>query len=131
MRTIASTFALLVMLSLSCTEDGRQLFRTGPSAGVEAETESHRSRFQLERAQDAARWLLANRVKQGMSPADVAEIFGEQGERVYEDEWLKSGAGQYQVGDETYKWGPDDRGTSYYLMFRGGRLANFDADQFR
>jgi hypothetical protein len=130
MRTNASPILLLALLALGCAEDGRQLFQTGPSAGVEAETETYRSRYQLDRAQDAARWLLANRVRQGMSPGDVAEIFGEQGERVYEDEWLKT-EGQYQVGDETYKWGPDDHGTSYYLMFRSGRLANFDANQFQ
>jgi hypothetical protein len=131
MRTIDSPTLLLILLSLGCAEDGRQLFQTGPSASVDADTEAHRGRYQQERAQDAARWLLANRVKQGMSPRDVAEIFGEQGERIYEDEWLKTDAGQYQVGDETYKWGPDDHGTSYYLMFRAGRLANFDAEQFR
>lgn len=129
MRTIVCTAALL-LISAGCAEEGRQLFQTGPPANSEADTELYRSRFQQERAQDAARWLLANRVRQGMSPGDVAEVFGEAGERVHEDEWLKSG-GQYQVGDETYKWGPDDHGTSYYLMFRGGKLANFDAEQFR
>jgi hypothetical protein len=131
MRTIAHSVALLVLVSLGCAEEGRQLFQSGPVANVEAETESYRGRFQQERAQDAARWLLANRVRQGMSPGDVADIFGEQGERVYEDEWLKSGGGQFQVGDETWKWGPDDHGTSYYLMFRSGRLTNFNPDQFQ
>lgn len=129
MKTIIGV--AVVSLLAGCAEEGRQLFQTGPSAYAEAETETHRTRFQQDRAQDAARWLLVNRVRQGMTPGDVAELFGEAGERVYEDEWLKAGAGNYQVGDETYKWGPDDHGTSYYLMFRGGKLANFDPDQFQ
>jgi len=130
MRTIVQSVLLCLLLSSGCAEEGRQLVQTRPSAGIEAETETHRSRFQQERAHDDARWLLANRVRQGMSPGDVAGIFGVAGEPVYEDEWLKAGGGQYQLDDETYKWGPDDHGTSYYLMFRGGKLANFDPNQF-
>ena len=132
MRTIISPLALWILFLLpGCAEDGRQLFQTGPAVATEAETAAHRSRFQQDRAEDDAHWLLANRVRQGMTPGDVAELFGEAGERVYEDEWLKSGAGNYQVGDETYKWGPDDHGTSYYLMFRNDKLANFDPEQFQ
>ena len=123
-------FPVLVLVASGCPSDG-ELLQRGPSTSALAETEEQRSRYLAERTQASARWLLANRVKQGMSPGDVAEVFGEAGERVYEDEWLKTGDGNYQIGDETYKWGPDDHGTSYFLMFRGGKLVNFDGGEYR
>ena len=123
-------FLWLLLLAAGCGSDG-ELLQRGPAAGALGELDEQRSRYLAERSQASARWLLAHRVKQGMSPRDVAGVFGEAGERVYEDEWLKTGGGNYQLGDETYKWGPDDHGTSYFLMFRGGKLVNFDGAQFR
>ena len=74
--------------------------------------------------------LLQNRVENGMTPAEISHVLGEEGERVYEDGWIKNRGGHYQAGDETWKWGPDRKGNSVYLVFRESRLVNFDASEF-
>ena len=89
-----------------------------------------RTEYQQTGSPEAIRGLLARCVEQGMSPGEVSEILGEPGQRVYDDGWITNDGGVYQVGDEAYKWGPDGRGTSYFLVFRDRRLVNFDPAQF-
>jgi hypothetical protein len=66
-----------------------------------------------------------------MSPEEVAGILGAPGEPIHDDQWLKSEGSLYQVGDDTLRWGPDSAGQSYFLMFRSGKLVNFDHREFR
>jgi len=95
------------------------------------EEERHRKRFQEGRDPEAMCWLLANRVESGQSPMDVGRVLGEQGERVVNDGWIKNDGGYYQTGDECWKWGPDREGHSVLLVFREGRLVNFDPREFQ
>lgn len=91
--------------------------------------EKYRRDYQVERSPEAIRWLKAHRVKPGMNLQQVNEVFGEDGKRVYEDARYKSKS-HYRSGDETYKWGPDSEGNSHLLVFRNGRLVNYDPQEF-
>jgi hypothetical protein len=97
---------------------------------IGADEQAQRTKYQTEQSSEAVRWLLSHKVRQGMSLQDVAAILGEEGAPVDADNWIKNDAVGYQVGDETYRWGPDDRGNSYYLVFRHNKLVNFDPAEF-
>jgi hypothetical protein len=77
------------------------------------------------------RWLLAHRVKGGMSYAAVCHVLGEDGERETKDRWLKTGGVNIRIDDEVYAFGPDSEGRNLYLFFRDDRLINFDPDEFK
>ena len=96
-----------------------------------SEEARRRSEFQETNSAEALRWLLGHRVEQGMSLDEANEILGAQGERVYQDQWLKQGNTRVWREDETYRWGPDDRGQVSYLFFREGHLVNFDQKDYR
>ncbi len=91
--------------------------------------EKYRREYQVERSPDAILWLKTHRIKPGMNLQQVNTIFGEDGTRVYEDARYKVRA-HYLAGDETYKWGPDSDGNGHLLVFRAGRLVNFDPKEF-
>lgn len=95
----------------------------------QAELAVQRSRFMEEKSPESVDWILANALRQGMTTTEVGSAFGEDGERIYDDEWLKCG-NLYQRTDETYRWGPDSAGRSVYLVFRDGTLVNYDPDQY-
>jgi hypothetical protein len=88
--------------------------------------EQHRQNFQKSRKPENLQWLLANRISSGMSVSEVGRIIGEEGRRLYDDNWIKKGSGHYQSGDEAWKWDQDRNGQSLILVFREGRLVNFD-----
>ena len=90
------------------------------------ETEQHRQNYQSTRDPDDLRWILANRISSGMSVSEVARMIGEEGRRLHDDTWIKKGGGHYQSGDEAWKWEQDRNGQSLILVFREGRLVNFD-----
>jgi hypothetical protein len=118
-------------LCAGCELAGKQswLFPESKSQAVSDE-QKQRTKYQTEQSPEALRWLLSRRVRQGMSPEDVAVIIGEEGAPVDADDWVKSNSSGFQVGDETYRWGPDNRGNSYYLVFREGKLVNYDPAEF-
>lgn len=92
----------------------------------------HRRQFQQQGEQESFRWLLANAVASGMTLSDVEHALGSEGERVWDDERFKTGGtGRYQQTDETYKWGPDSSGSSAFLIFRDGKLVNYDPKAYR
>ncbi|MGH7202765.1 MAG: hypothetical protein ACREJB_19320 [Planctomycetaceae bacterium] len=124
------TVGLLVMSAAGCGLTG-DLFKpaAGPSPS-EVET-AHRREYQESRSREAIRWLLANRVDNGLSIRDVNRMLGEQGRREKGDLWLKRNGGQYRATDEAWQWGPDADGRTYYLIFRDGQLVNFDPRQYR
>lgn len=92
--------------------------------------EKHRKLYQTERSRDSLHWLLANRVRQGMTHADIARVIGEDGTYEENARWLKANSTIYREDDELFRFGPDDRGQSIYLPFREGKLVNFDPRQF-
>lgn len=91
--------------------------------------DSERNRYQADRSPRAQRWLLAHGVQRQMTVAEINTVFGEDGERVYDDAWLKKGS-SYRSDDVVFRWGPDRRGRSVYLVFRNERLINFDPKEF-
>jgi len=93
--------------------------------------EVHRQRYQKDRDPAELRWLLANRIKSGMSVAEVGRTLGEDGHQLFNDDWIKTGGGYYQSGDKAWKWEQDRNGQSLILVFREGRLVNFDASTYK
>jgi hypothetical protein len=137
MRAIRCMTGML-LLTVACLSAGCELARSQtwlfPESKSQAtsDEQKQRTKFQTEQSSEAVRWLLSHRVRQGMSQQDVALIIGEDGAPVDADAWIKNDASSgYQVGDETCRWGPDDKGNSYYLVFREGKLVNFDPAEFR
>ncbi len=90
------------------------------------EEEKHRKEYQEHGSPAALRWLLANRIQAGMSVAEVEKVLGQTATREFNDTWLKTKGGHYRSGDSTYKWGPDSEGRTLYLVFREGKLVNFN-----
>jgi hypothetical protein len=90
-----------------------------------------RERFLADGDAQAVRWLLANRVGSGMTRDEVNDALGQHGERVYDDDWLKSGTPGVLGTDHAYRWGPDSDGQTYYLFFRDDRLVNHDPAEYR
>lgn len=134
-RRMGLALALLVGAAGGCERwhsrelPGSGLARDGEAAYRQAER--HRKRFQTEKDPAALRWLLEHRIHAGMSLAEVGRALGEEGERVFDDNWLKSDGGNYRADDVAYRWGPDSQGKSVYLVFRDGRLMYFDADELQ
>lgn len=93
--------------------------------------EAHRKRYQETRDPEARDWLFANVVTSGMTRSEITKIFGEDGRRVYNADRFRNNGGHYQMDDEVWKWGPDRNGHSVMLVFRDGKLANFDQREFR
>lgn len=91
--------------------------------------ERYREAFLVDGDAKAIAWLLTHRVQDGMNIDEVNRILGQDGERELSDSGLKKHAG-YRVDDVTYRWGPDDRGRVYYLMFRDDRLVNFRPEKY-
>ncbi len=91
-----------------------------------AEAEKRREEFLVERSEDSIKWLLSNLAKNGMSKGDIDRIVGVQGERVFDDTDILSGDGLYRADDLVYSWGPDRQGNTYMLVFRDGKLINFE-----
>jgi len=125
---------LLTLMTAGCQSPGEELL---PGLGnlLEAEStsereEEHRRKFQETRDPDELKWLLRHAIESGMTVTEVARVLGEDGRQVYEDGWIKQGEGHYQSGDETWKWGPDREGNSVFLVFRDGKLVNFDPREF-
>jgi hypothetical protein len=92
--------------------------------------EEHRQKYQSSRDPAALRWLLAHQIHSGMSVSEVGRVIGEEGRRLYNDDWVKKGGGYYQSGDEAWKWEQDRNGQSLILVFREGRLVNFDPSDY-
>lgn len=78
----------------------------------------------------AIRWLLANVVEEGMEVEEVSRILGQQGEYVAADNFVKTKNSGFHVDDKTYRWGPDDHGRAYFLVFRDRQLVNHTPAQY-
>lgn len=120
-----------LFLAAGCEGGISQIAWPGLRSPAEVEHENltadkMRSRYQTEKDPAAIRWLLAHRVQQGMNVGQVSQILGEDGQRRYDDVALKERNVAFRVTDETYQWGPDNKGQVYVLFFRDGRLVNFN-----
>jgi hypothetical protein len=91
----------------------------------------YRQKFVTERDPAALNWLLRQRIQNEMSVAEVASIFGEAGERRFDDRDYKTNGGNYQTTDVAYQWGPDRKGRTIVLFFREGKLIHFDPSEIR
>lgn len=129
MRQVRSSVVLVgILLTVSGCE---QVLH---SNGLWSDDSSHnesanemRDRVQRDRDPEAVKWLLRNRVKPGMSLGDVEQVLGEDGERIYDDARYKN-RGSFRQTDRTYKWGTFSDASTIILIFRDGKLFNFDAD---
>src|SRR5205814_1986536 len=54
-----------------------------------------RREYQSTRSRKAMRWLMAHRLRSGMSHEEVGRVLGEDGERELNDKWVKANAGFY------------------------------------
>lgn len=103
------------------------LFQRKPIAETE---EEHRRAFQKDRDSKDLNWLLANRIDAGMTVKQVGGVIGESGSRVYQDSWVKNQGGNYRSTDEVWKWQAARNGQAIYLVFREGKLVNYDPSKF-
>ncbi|HTI50818.1 MAG TPA: hypothetical protein VL475_07700 [Planctomycetaceae bacterium] len=94
------------------------------------EEERQRKKYAGSRDREALHWLLRHRVDSGMSYHEVCRTLGEDGVRESRDNWIKNNGGNYQVGDDVYAFGPDNKGQTLYLVFREDKLVNFDPKEF-
>lgn len=101
-----------------------------PGRANEEEAEQ-RNRFLTEGDPEAIRWLLRNRVSNGMSLAEVNRVLGQEGVRQYDDGWIKNySSARFRQGDQVYKWGPDNNAQTYFLVFRDRKLVNFKPGEY-
>ncbi|MCC7424954.1 MAG: hypothetical protein IT428_32180 [Planctomycetaceae bacterium] len=138
-RTIQVPFRLLVRgLALTAALAGcnavEQMSRMPSSsarrAAMHEREETMRHRFVENGDTAAIRWLLANVVDEGMDVEEVGRILGQPGEYVEADNFVKTKDSAYYLDDRTYRWGPDDHGRAYFLVFRDRKLVNYDPAQY-
>ncbi|MCG6155523.1 hypothetical protein [Rubinisphaera margarita] len=91
-----------------------------------AEEERRREEYLATHESEHIRWLLNNRVQNGMSKGDIDRIVGEDGDRVFNDQGVLTSESVYRTDDLVYSWGPDSSGTVYMLVFRDNRLINYE-----
>ncbi|MSR56301.1 MAG: hypothetical protein EXS05_01335 [Planctomycetaceae bacterium] len=95
-----------------------------------ADARDHRTKYVASRDSASLNWLLAHKIDSGMSLADVCKVLGEQGELEERKNWITNRGGNYQIGDDVYAFGPDNKGRKLYLVFRENMLVNFDPTEF-
>lgn len=128
--SLTPLFALLLgVVGCESLTGEHSVFRSHESQAA-ADTEEHRARFLETRNAEDLQWLLKNSIQSGMSRGEVAQVFGEQGERVRRDSRYTRNGGHYRENDVLYKWGPDNEGRTILLAFRDDKLVNFDPDFF-
>jgi hypothetical protein len=133
MRSAGCMMLLVAACCCGCESPGwvKSLGKAlGSSSEEAAQAEQrHQEEYVATRSRSAMHWLLANRIESGMAYLDVCRVMCQEGSAEPAERWVK-GQG-YQVGDEVYRFGPDNQGQSVYLVFREGRLVNFDPERFK
>lgn len=127
---VCALFLLVTVLG-GCSAVDQQVLKWMPAPPPDGKADDMRMEYQETGSPAAVRWLLAHSVKQGMEPAEVGEAIGDPGHRVENNGWITNDGGGFQIGDEVYKWGPDNDGNSYFLVFREHKLVNFDPREFQ
>lgn len=130
----AWTALSLSILAAGCGGPGR-LDLPGTISGADRQAQfhseaEHRRRFQDDGDPAAIRWLKAHRLRPGMSIDEVNDVFGRDGVHVVADRRFKDGGSLYHRDDVVYRWGPDADGVNHYLVFREGKLVNYEPEEF-
>lgn len=125
------TLTLLIMFSCQNMPESESWLASNKMSEKELREQELKQResYQTEKDPAAIQWLLAHRIRTGMSVSDVSHIIGEDGQREYESNQILKNDGNYQQTDKVYRWGPDRMGRTYMLVFREDKLVNFDAHQ--
>ncbi len=124
-----AALALMGCESPSWTHTLNESFAAAKTNGPRTE-EEYRRDYTENHSRKSLRWLLAHRVKPGMSYDDVRRVLGEDGTHEERDRWLKTKGINVRIDDDVYSFGPDNEGRSLYLFFREDRLINFDPADF-
>nr|ADY57687.1 hypothetical protein Plabr_0057 [Rubinisphaera brasiliensis DSM 5305] len=119
----------LVLLGVAgCTQMAAVLNPPMLNSSTYEEEVKKREDYLANHSPDALRWLVVNRLKNGMSRADVNTVIGEDGERVFDDsDILASEGAHYRSDDMVYRWGPDSDGNVYLFVFRDDHLVNLES----
>ncbi len=126
---LMQTCLVVVFMLTGCeTTTGVKLADWSGSA-LQTEKE-HRTRFRDEGDSDSFRWLIVNRLRQGMQLGEVNQALGQDGELEPDGSRFMAKDGLSLRDDKVYRWGPDNKGTSIYLVFRDNRLTRFDPKDF-
>lgn len=107
----------------------RQMLSPTPDT-TQAEEIENRERFQRTQDPEALRWLIANRLENGMTRAEVEGVIGQPGRFEPNDRLLKTNNNAYRSSDKMYAFGPDSKSRTYFLVFRDNRLVGFDPKEF-
>jgi hypothetical protein len=130
---LAGAFCAAATGFLGCTSPGKttpQVFaKTSSDDPPKKTADSERRHYQVDRDPAALRWLLVHCVHRAMTVKEINIALGEDAIRVHDDTWIKRGNG-YREDDTVYRWGPDKNGRNIYLVFREGKLINFDPKDF-
>ena len=133
-RLLAGVLCLFVVAVVGCQAMGEMgvpgMSSYVPRSKAIAQQEKYRTAYQTDRDPQARKWLMANRLQNGMSVSEVNSVFGEDGVRQYDDTRFKTKGGNYRSSDKAYKWGPASDGSSTILFFRDDHLVNFDPVEF-
>lgn len=133
-RSLARALGVVVMTGLAGCEAIDQVAHmpstSSRRAAMHEREETMRNRFVENGDSKAIRWLLANVVDEGMEKDEVSRILGQQGEFVEADNFVKTKDSAFHVDDKTWRWGPDDHGRAYFLVFRDRKLVNYDPAQY-
>jgi hypothetical protein len=124
-----AALALTGCESPSWTHALNESFNAKAEGGPQTE-EQHRREYIANHNRKSMRWLLAYRVRPGMSYDQVRHILGEEGE-LETNRSLKTGGVNVRVDDDVYAFGPDSEGRSLKLFFREDRLINFNPEDFQ
>jgi hypothetical protein len=133
----AAFYLLVICLSLTCVscETLRAPGSTADwfarnSKSHERNIIAHREQWQTRRDGLALKWLLAHQVGNGMTVDEVNIKVGDIAAREDGTQEFKQKFGGARIDDVLYRYGPDRDGEVYYLIFREGKVVNFDPKLF-
>lgn len=100
------------------------------SKSHEREIVAHREQWQTRRDGLALKWLLATQVSNGLTVEEVNSRVGDVALREEGTQEFKQKVDGVRIDDVLYRYGPDRDGEVYYLVFREGKVVNFDSKLF-
>ncbi|MDB5387004.1 MAG: hypothetical protein JWM11_2650 [Planctomycetaceae bacterium] len=100
------------------------------SKSHEREINAHREKWQSRSDGKALKWLLATQIGNGMTLDEVNAKLGDIGSREEGTQEFKTKMDGVRIDDVLYRWGPDREGEVFYLVFREGKVVNFDSKRF-
>lgn len=120
--------ALLIAISSGCSAIPESIYLPLlPVKSLADESASHQQKYLETGDPESLRWLLQHQIRTGMPVGDVNRVLGQNGTRVHGSREMLRNSGSYREDDHLYRWGPDSKGQTYHLVFRAGKLVNYDA----